>query len=106
MATWPAVHRRKYLAREEVLNLVPPGFIGCYGHVRLISAGCMKPGGIIPDSPSLVPPIRPCSLASPIYNIVTRCTPQTFLYTPLSGAPKKCFQSGPALAKASPVLHL
>jgi len=26
-----------------------------------------------------------------------------FLHKPLSGAPQKCFQSGPALAKAGPV---
>ena len=28
--------------------------------------------------------------------------PQKFLHTPLNGAPQKCFQSGPALAKAGP----
>jgi len=28
---------------------------------------------------------------------------KNFLHKPLSGAPKKCFQSAPALAKASPM---
>jgi len=28
--------------------------------------------------------------------------PQKILHTPLNGAPQKCFQSGPALAKAGP----
>jgi len=34
MAIWHAVHRSRYLAREEVLNVVTPGFIGCYGDDR------------------------------------------------------------------------
>jgi len=34
MATWPAVHCGKYLVREEVLNVVTPGFIEYYGVVR------------------------------------------------------------------------
>jgi len=29
---------------------------------------------------------------------------QKFLHAPLSGAPQKCFQSGPALVKAGPVI--
>jgi len=28
--------------------------------------------------------------------------PQKVLHTPLRGAPQKCFQSGPTLAKAGP----
>jgi len=34
--------------------------------------------------------------------VMTWCPPQKVLHTPLSGAPHKCFQSGPALAKARP----
>jgi len=34
MTIWPAVHRSRYLTREEVLNVVTPGFIGYYGDVR------------------------------------------------------------------------
>jgi len=34
MAIWHAVNRSRYLAREEVLNVVTPGFIGCYGDDR------------------------------------------------------------------------
>jgi len=30
---------------------------------------------------------------------------QNFLRTPLNGAPQKCFQPGPALAKTGPVKH-
>jgi len=33
------------------------------------------------------------------------CLPQKVLHAPLIGAPQKCFQSGPALAKAGPVLN-
>jgi len=31
---------------------------------------------------------------------------QKFLHTPLSGAPQKCLQSGPALAKAGPACNI
>ena len=31
-----------------------------------------------------------------------RDTPQKVMRTPVSGAPQKCFQSGPALAEAGP----
>jgi len=47
-------------------------------------------------------PFRPGSLTSPISIIMTWWPPQKFLHTPQSGAPQKCFQSGPALAKAGP----
>jgi len=34
VATWPAVTRGRYLAREEVLSVVTHAFIGCYGDVH------------------------------------------------------------------------
>jgi len=40
-------------------------------------------------------------VTSPIFIIMPWCTPQKFS-TPLSGAPQKCFKSGPAHANAGP----
>jgi len=41
------------------------------------------------------------SLTSPVSILITWCL-QKFLHAPLSGAPQKCFHSGPAHAKAGP----
>jgi len=45
---------------------------------------------------------RPCSFTFNDFDHYDLMPYQKFLHTPLSGAPQKCFQSGPALAKAGP----
>ena len=88
--------------------VVTHGFIGRCGDVRgtHIESLCWR-GETRGHSP------RQPSLALPLWLLLSHIThdfchlrldapPQKFLHTPRSGAPQKCFQSGPALAKTGP----
>jgi len=65
----------------------------CVGEVQL--------GGMPPDTPRLALLLR-ASFFHITHYFYHYDPPQKFLHTPLDGAPQKCFQLGPALAKAGP----
>jgi len=60
--------------------------------------------GYAPDTSTLTLPFSDLTLSPSlmISMIMIWCSLKKFLHKPLSGAPQKCFQSCPALAKASP----
>jgi len=59
-------------------------------------------GGMLLDTPSLALLLR-ALLFHITHYFYHYDPPQEFMHTPLNEAPQKCFQSGPALAKAGPV---
>jgi len=66
-----ALTRGRYLAREEVLNVVTPGFIVFYGMSAEVSAGDVKLGESRQISLTWYHPFRTCSLRSPMSIIMT-----------------------------------
>jgi len=61
----------------------------------------VKPGATPPDTRKLALLLR-ASFFHITHYFYHSDPPQNFLPTPLDGAPRKCFQSCPALAKAGP----
>jgi len=62
--------------------------------------------GMLIDTPSLVLPHQAWLFNITDFYHCDLMPPQKFLHTPQSGAPQKCVQSGPALAKVGPVFNI